>query len=140
MADPSNVDAAIVAKLVADSTLMALLTDSVYMDVAPNGKTAFAIVSLVAHEDEYVFEGSAYEKSLYLVKAVVRDDGEATAKAAAARIHTLLQDVALSITGYAHMLTRRTERVNYTEVDEIDPDTRWQHHGGRYDVFVSPTT
>lgn len=139
MADPSSVDAAIVAKLVGDSTLMNILTDGVWIDVAKNGAQRFAIVSLVAHEDGYSFNNSAFEKSIYLVKAVILNASGADVKTAAARIHTLLQDVALTITGYAHSLTRRAERIRYTEVDDINPEIRWQHRGGRYEIFVSPT-
>jgi hypothetical protein len=36
------------------------------------------------------------------------------------------------------MATYRTERVRYTEVDQVDMDTRWQHAGGRYDIWASP--
>lgn len=138
MADPSEVDAAIVAKLAGDATLMALMTDGVHIDIAPSGKTKFVIVSLSTHEDEYVFEGSAFERSQYIVKAVERSLSGTTVKTAAARIHALLQDQPLTITGYTHSLTRRAERIRYTEVDELDADIRWQHRGGRYDVMVSP--
>ena len=141
MADPSEVDAAVVAKLVADTGsggLMTLMTDGVFIDVAPNGKTKFVIVSLAAHDDEYMFNGCAFEQSLYLVKAVDREESGLTVKAAAIRIQTLLHDVALSIQGYTHMLTRRTARLRFTEVDDIDPNIRWQHRGARYEVLVSP--
>jgi hypothetical protein len=138
MPDPSNVDAAIIALLAGDATLTALMTDGVYMDVANSGATKFVIVSLSTHEDEYVFEGSAFERSQYIVKAVERSNSGTNVKAAAARIHTLLQDQPLTITGYKHSLTRRAERIRYTEVDEVDNDIRWQHRGGRYDVMVSP--
>jgi hypothetical protein len=138
MADPSDVDAALLAKLTGDTTLMGLMTDGVHLDVAPSGKTKFVILSLSTHEDDYVFEGSAFERSQYIVKAVERSNSGTNVKAAAARIHALLQDVALTITGYTHSMTRRAERIRYTEVDELDADIRWQHRGGRYDVFVSP--
>jgi hypothetical protein len=117
---------------------MTLCPDGVFMDVAPSGKSTFVIVSLAAHADEPMFNGTAFEQATYLVKAVDRSTSGGTVKAAAARIHALLQDVPLSVTGYDHMLTRRSERIRYTEVDEIDKDIRWQHRGGRYDVFVSP--
>jgi len=138
VADPAEVDAAIVTHLANDATLAGLLPDGVYMDIAPSGKTQFVIVSLVIHEDNYMLGGEAFEKALYLVKAVDKSTSGSIAKAAAARIQTLLQDVPLTITGYTHMLTQREERVRYTEVDESEPDTRWQHRGGRYAVFVSP--
>ena len=121
-----------------DGGLMTLMTDGVYIDVAPSGKTKFVIVSLVIAQDDYVFEGQAWERSLYLVKAVELNPSGTTVKTAAARIHELLQDIPLTITGFTHMLTRRAERVRYTEVDPDDQDIRWQHRGGRYNIFVSP--
>lgn len=139
MPDPSDVDAAIIAKLSGDATLLALMTDGVYMDVSPSGKTKVVIVSMSTHQDEYVFHGSAFEQSTYVVKAVEQSGSGATVKTAAARIHVLLQDVALTITGYIHAKTRRSERIRYTEVDDVNQDIRWQHRGGRYEVVVTPT-
>jgi hypothetical protein len=142
VADPSDVDAAIVAALKADTGtggLMTLMVDGVFVDVAPSGSTKFVIVSLATHRDEYVFEGPAFEESTYLVKAVDLNVSGIRAKSAAARIDAVLQDAALSISGYALMLLQRQERVRYTEVDDDNKDIRWQHRGGRYSVFVSPT-
>ncbi len=59
-------------------------------------------------------------------------------KAAAARIHALLTDTPLAIAGYSHMLTRREERIRYTQPDPDEPELHWQHRGGRYVVFASP--
>ena len=117
---------------------MTLMPDGVFMDMAPSGATRFVLVSVVIAEDSYVFEGIAWEQVLYLVKAVERSSSGAGVSAAAARIHTLLQGAALSITGYTNMLCRRTERVRYTEVDPEDNDARWQHRGGRYEITASP--
>ena len=139
MADTSEIDAAVIAKLAGDATLLALMTDGVFMDIAPAGKTKFVIVSQSTHADDYVFEGGAFEDVTYLVKAVENSASGLTVKTAAARIHTLLQDVQLTITGYKHCLTRRSERIRYTEVDEVDGNIRWQHRGGRYAVVVSPS-
>ncbi len=138
--DPSEVELAIVARLEGDAALLALMPGGVWMDVAPKGKTAIVIVSLATHVDEDSLEGSAFEASTYLVKAVERAASGLNVKAAAARIHALLQRVPLTITNYTHMLTRRRERVRYTEVDEVDQDMRWQHRGGRYEVHVSPVS
>ncbi len=137
MADTSAIDDAVIGRLTGDATLMALTTDGAYYDVAPNGLTRFLIVSQVIHLDDYVFEGRAMESVTYLVKAVFRDAVAADIIAAAARIDALLQGVALTITGYSHCLTSRSERVRYTEVDDVDANIRWQHRGGRYEVVVS---
>lgn len=135
--DASEVDAAVSAKLVNDATLQALMTDGVYFDIASHGKTKFVIVKLMEHNDAYMYQGSAYERSVYLVKAVALSSTGADVKAAAARIHTLLQDGALSPVGYSTMVVQRLERVRYTE-EGPDTDARWQHRGGQYEVLVSP--
>lgn len=139
MGDPSAVDDAVVSTLANDATLAALMPDGVWFDLAPAGLTKFVIVSLATHADDYVFGGSAFEKSTYLVKAVDQNVSGATVKTSAARIQTLLQDATLTIAGYHHLLLQRQERVRYVEVDEVNPDLRWQHRGGRYAVMVEPT-
>lgn len=138
MSDSSEIDAALVAALAGDGTLSALTTDGVWMDMAPNGKTKFVIVSLIIHEDMNSFDGRALERATYLVKAVEQNVSGAITKAAALRIDEVLQDQPLTITGYTHLVTRRVERVRYTEVDDVNADIRWQHRGGRYEIVVSP--
>ena len=134
-ADASQVDLALVGKLLADATLMAVLTHGVFLDVAPQGATKFAIVSQAAHADAYELGQSAMEIFTYLVKAVVLDTSGANVKTAAARIHTLLQDGTLTPTGYRLLLMARTERIAMTEGDA---DRRWQHRGGLYEIAVEP--
>lgn len=138
MPDSSTVDDAIVAKLAADSALMAICTDGIYIDEAKQNATKFVIVSLVDEHDAPMFQKRAYEEAMYLVKAVVLGTSGADVKTAAARIDALLDYGTLTPTGYNLMAMRRVERVRYTEVDEIDHSIRWQHGGGRYTVMVSP--
>lgn len=137
MPDSSAVDAALIAKLTSDATLTALMPDGVFYDYSPQGATRLVIVSQLAHEDAYQFQGHAWERFVYLVKAVDLDTSGSSAKSAADRIHTLLQDGTLTITGYELMNMHRLERVRYTEVDE-DTDQRWQHRGGQYELLVTP--
>jgi hypothetical protein len=140
VSDPSDVDAAIIAVLRNDPELRALMPGGVYFDVAPPGRTQYVVVSMEFHEDTYTFDGS-FETTLYLVKAVERitaAGGDGNTKRAAARIQELLQDQPLTITGYVHSSTSRTGRARDTEPDEVDHDARWQHRGGRYQVFVTP--
>jgi len=137
MADSSAVDAALMVKLSSDATLLSLMTNNVHFDIAPTGSTKFVIVSQQAHEDEYQFGGSAWERFIYLVKAVAKDTSGDSVKQAAARIHTLLQDQSLTVTGYGVMNMQRTERIRYTEIDDAT-DARWQHRGGLYSVMVQP--
>lgn len=140
--DSSEIDAALVATLLGDAALMALLPDGVYFDVARPGAQRFVLVSLVAEEDVGQFGGRAYEDALYLVKAVALGTSGADVKTAAARLDALLEDQPLAVTpgspagvpGYAWMTCHREARVRYTEVDDLDPSIRWQHRGGHYRV------
>jgi hypothetical protein len=140
MADSSEIDAALLAKLGADATLLSYMPNGVYMDEAPPGSTKFVIVSLVDESDEAVFGKRGYEDALYLVKAVARADPSAAApnmKSAAARIDALLEDATLTATGYTHMVMHRESRVRMTEVDELDQSVRWYHRGGNYRVQMA---
>jgi hypothetical protein len=138
MADSSDVDAAVVNRLLTDVTLTNLLPDGVYFDYGGHGKTRFVLVSQLAHEDEDMFGGPAYERFTYLLKGVELSTTGANIKAAAARIHTLFSGTTFTVTGYGLMTSKRVERVRYTEVDETNADIRWQHRGGHYEIWVSP--
>jgi hypothetical protein len=132
--DSSDVDNALVAKLGADSALLALMPNGVYLDEAPPGATRFVIVSLIDERDEQQFGARAFEDALYLVEA--RTSG-GNVKDAAARIDTLLDNGTLAVAGYKLMLIQREERVRVTEVDDVDRSIRWQRRGGRYRVMTS---
>jgi hypothetical protein len=134
MPDSSAIDNALIAKLGGDATLLGICTNGVYWDEAPHGSTKFVIVSLVDELDEPVFGGRGYEDALYLVKAVALSTAGANIQAAAARIDALLEDQALTVSGYTHMVMHRESRVRITEVDEVDASIRWFHRGGHYRV------
>ena len=65
---------------------------SVYRDVAASGKTKFVIVSRVIGHREPLQNGTAYDESLFLVKAVLLSSSATQAVQAAARIDVLLDD------------------------------------------------
>lgn len=144
MADSSAVDAAIVGRLAADAQLLVLCPGGVYFAAAPRGRTmGFVLVALVAAFDEAVFAEApalrrAIEDITYSVHAVVMESAMSQAEAAAARIDALLEDSPLTIPGFGWMSTRRAERIRYSEVDSVDSNIRWQHHGGQYRVQVTP--
>lgn len=136
--DSSDVDAAILAILESDSALAALMPDGVWFDVAVPGATRFVLVAQLAHDDQPMFNGTAFETFLYLVKAVAPGkSAAATVKPAAARINELLEQAVLTPAGYSDMRCARVERVRYSELDAV-ADVRWHHRGGHYEVIVSP--
>lgn len=144
----SDIEAAIVAKLGADSTLLSYCTNGVYVDEAPQSMTKFVIVSLIDEVDVPIFGSRAFEDALYLVEAriISGPTGAPTGniRAAAARIDLLLDDQPLTIgspptqvAGYTCMTMHREARLTpQVEVDEVDPSIRWFRRGGQYRVVM----
>jgi hypothetical protein len=139
MADTSDLDAALMAKLAADPVLASTLPGGVGWELATvAGATKFLIVSQVEHEDAYVLGPNvARERIVYLVKAVTKGSSGTEVRAAAKRIQQLLQDQPLPTDGYAVIVVQRIQRIRYTEVDETT-DERWQHRGGHYEIQACP--
>jgi hypothetical protein len=136
--DSSEIDQALIARLAADTQLLALMPNGVYYDLAPVGSKQFVIVSLLEQSDERMFGGRAFEDGLYLVKAVEHSTvTQKNTKAAAARIDALLEEQVLTVTGYAPMALFRETRVRAVERDEVDPSITWTHRGGHYRVVMS---
>jgi hypothetical protein len=142
MADSTEIDIALVARLSGDAQLKSLLPDGVFVNQAKQGKTRFVLVSLVIATDAACFAAvgtrRASEDCLYMVKAVTLDASRATAGDAAARIDALLDDQPLTITGYHCASIAREERIDETEVDDLDATIQWQHRGGRYRIVAIP--
>src|SRR5262245_34169768 len=144
MSDTGAVDAAIVSRLQADSQLLALMPDGVWINEAPAGKRAFVIVSLAIGQDvgqmaPLPAKRRAMEDLRYLIKAVNMNASRTPARNAAARIDAVMEDpAALTVPGYGVLQCHRFEAVEDTEPDQIDQTIRWQHYGGRYRVLVTP--
>jgi hypothetical protein len=139
VANAAAVDAAVIAALAGDAALLTLAPDGVFRDVAPANATRFVVVQQQTHEDVEGFRAPVYEVFQYRITARILETTGGDADAAADRIHALLQDAPLTVAGYTWMSTLRVERVRLTEIDAIDSDLRWQHAGGDYEIFVSPT-
>jgi len=139
MPDSTAIDQALIAKLGADVTLLSYMPNGPHWEESPSGSTKFVIVSMVDSVDEAVFGGRAIESVLYMVKAVGRSDKNPDMVAAAARIDASREDQPLTVTGYSWMTVHREGRIRTTEVDDVNPDIRWQHRGGFYRVEMSLT-
>ena len=141
MADRSLVDAALLELLANDAALKVLCPDGVYWDLAPHGARAFVVAALLdGSETPALDRQTLYERTVYLVKAVVLASGGTVTRDAAARIHQLLHQAELDLTaaGYAAMVLRRLEPVRFTEIDPVDKSARWQHRGGQYELWSYP--
>lgn len=143
MADSSDIDNALVAKLGADAALLALCPNGVYFDLAPPNATRFVLVSIVHADDETTYDAHpAVEGVTYAVKAVHLKSAGGDIKGAAARIHAVLQDQPLTAPGYRWSTTHRDDddpRIRYTEPDDKDPSIIWYHRGGNYRVEMAVT-
>lgn len=146
MPDPEAITNALIAKLGADSTLLAKVPNGVFRDVAGANATRFVIVSLVIGEDISGFGQRSIEDRLYLVEARLRSDmpnSLSDVAVAANRIDTLLDPqppappATLAVTGYTLMSLTREEPVESTERDENVTNIFWFRRGGRYRVVMS---
>src|SRR5262245_10060024 len=138
MADSSDIDNALIAKLGSDAALLALMPNGVYWGVAPPQSTRFVIVSLVDESDSRDFGTRSYEDAVYLVKAVSLSTANGDMKGAAARIDALLDGGMLTVAGYTLMAMYRELRVRPpVEIDDVDPTIRWYHRGGHYRVMMA---
>jgi hypothetical protein len=137
-ADSSDVDGAIVAVLLADTTLMGYCPDGVFFDEANPGAQRFVIVSLIDETDEVDYGGRCYEDALYLVKAVELSSVSSNIKAAAKRIDALLDRVLLPPpANYTEISIVREQRIRDRETDDINTSIRWDHRGGYYRVMAT---
>lgn len=153
MPDSSDIDNAVIAALLADSTLMAFTPDGVFWEEAPasiasttRNPERFVVVSMVNPSDVPMFGGRAFEANVYMVKAVMLSSSGGDIKSAAARIDALFDPqppappATLTIAGYTLACLRRNPdlaRIRTVEEDPEDPSIRWQHRGGYYDVWAT---
>lgn len=140
MPDSATIDNAVLTKLSADATLLALCPNGVYFDEAPGGMTQFVIVSLVDEADVQQVGGRSYEDALFQVEARLQSkmaNANANCRAAAARIDVLLEDATITAAGYSWMRLHRESRIRLIEVDEVDSSIRWYRRGGNYRVQMS---
>lgn len=138
MADSSDIDAALIDVLQQDPALQALLPDGVFIDeMATTSAQRFIMVTVFDHADQGVFGGTGWEDTLYSVQAIARSGVLTNMKAAAARIHTVLQDVPLVVPGYTWMQTARERRIDLRQRDAFDKSIYWFLRGGFYRVQMS---
>jgi hypothetical protein len=147
MRNSSDVDAALMAYLGSDPTLLSLCPNGVYFDEAPEGLTRFVIVQLADEADAPMQGGGgrAYESALYTIEARMLSTAGGDINAAAARLDALLEDQKLlapgspseDVPGYAWMMTTREGRFRQTERDAINPTIRWFRRGGHYRLMMS---
>jgi hypothetical protein len=138
--DSSAIDIALLMLLEQDASLLAVMPDGVWWEVAPPGAERFVVVSLLHESDTPGFDGRVIEEALYLVKAVALSTiptASQDVRAGAARIDELLERATLLAEGYTAMLLERRERVRDAEIDEVDENIRWLHRGGHYAVVMS---
>ena len=137
MADSSLLDAAVVNKLLGDSTLMGLLPDGVYIDYVTPGAQRYTLIAITSAPDTSMFGARAFEAPVYQVYAVALSVTGANIQAAAARIDALLDGATVSATGYRPAVLYRLSRVRHSDPDTQDASHRWQTRGGEYGLLAA---
>lgn len=134
----NEVDAAIYSTLNGDATLLTSATGGIWRMVAPENTTGVYIVFQLigAQNDLHTFMTDKRVVSLrYQIKAIERGYSASTARAAMARIDTLLNDAALSVTPYTLLQCRREAAIP-DMLERLDNEEVYQHVGATYIVEV----
>jgi len=142
MASTWDVDAALLAKLQADTALVALVPDGIYFGEARTGALKWLQVTQIDHDDETMFERVAYETVLYQIVAIMQDTSPVGAINAGVRVHTVMKALtptSFTPTNYRLMDVHRTTRLRYNERDTANVDRLWQHDGAQYEMRLMPT-
>jgi len=138
--DSGAVDKAVVKRLFDDPTLMAILPDGVYFNVAAQGAQRFIAIEVTAHTVERMFGGVAWESFRYLIDAIALQTSGADVRAAADRINELLSDPS-QLVAPGYRITESWRDGSYKPDLTIDPENasvRWQHRIGVYFVKAVP--
>jgi hypothetical protein len=134
----TSVKRALYGKMSGDTTLNNLLgipapgySKSIYFQEAPAG-ASYPLVIFNLQSDvptEAMSDPSAFETDIWLAKAVDRSPSADTAETIQARLRTLLNDAALSISGSTLMYLRRRAGVSYPETAN---GVQFKHAGDLY--------
>ena len=137
---------AIVQKLMADGTLMGLMTDGVAWDIAPQNATKFVKLSLADSTRSGIFadagvagSGVAYEEATYLILAVALMTSGVDVRTASLRMEALLDNQTLTVPNYTWMESTIDRHIDTTTVDPSDAAIRWQNRGFYLRVRMTPT-
>ncbi len=129
-----SLSASLQAMLAADATLSAACPGGVWMDPAPDGvDQPFVVVDLAFGTDDGYGGGPGHTEVAYEVCVVAPSTSVATARTAAARIHTLLHYATPTVSGFRVLGSRRTAPVDET-IEE--GSGRWVRLGGEYTLLV----
>jgi len=121
----------------ADAALLAIASDGVYLDIVPQGRSRYVLVTLIDASDAPEFGRTAYETKAYSVLVIARspDYGAVDVDQAAFRVHELLHDQSIPVPApYALLSCIRTRPIRRTEHDAVDPSIYWLTRGGEYQL------
>lgn len=125
-------------KLVATTGLTGQLSSptAIYHRRAPvDADPPFVIFHRQSGRSRWTFRTS-WRDELWLIKGVCRGRSATDAEEIDAAIEAALNDAVLAVTGYTHLLLRRTNAVDYGEDDGAET---FHHCGGLYRLAVQPT-
>lgn len=133
---------ALYGKMAGDTTLTALLatppagvTKSIYHEQAPEGaRLPYVIFSKSTGTPSYSLSALNMDNELWLIKGVDRGNDADTVDGIASRLHALLTDGTISISGKTQLYLRRDSDVEYAE--ETD-GVQYKHAGALYRLIYT---
>lgn len=126
-------DAAIYTKLSGDTGSGGLMTivTGVFNRVAPEGQAfPYVVWQTVSGVDNYTLTKRAKSRFVIQLKALDKGDSGKVAGQAMDRIDALLNDAALTVTGFSLLVIRREMNIQSVEVDEgVEYPVEISHYG-----------
>lgn len=138
---------AIIAHLKADAAVVAAATGGIWPGLPPKGRATYPFISVTAMKGdtpERVFRGGgavadeiAFERAVFLVKAIDKSTSPNAAADIKALVRTALDGAAVTITDYT--LLSCEWRGDIPGYSELDDSTQYQHEGGLYEIWAKKT-
>lgn len=144
----SVLSAALVTKIAADATVVAMLgtaaeghTAAVYNTLAPEGAAMpYIVIQKFDGEQKYTLGARSHKVELHMVKGVAESPADSPsakiADAIDARLDVVLGfDPTLTITGKTQLYTRRKRDI--PDYEEKKADRLYFHRGGLYEIWTN---
>lgn len=143
LANSSNIENAILARLGGDPILLSLMPNGAYYGIAPARMTRYVTVALEGSDDVAAFGRRVQEDLRVRVVAVGLSSALPSADVmddAAHRIDELLEDEPIAVDGFTWATIYRMGRIRETDRDFGNPELVWYLRGGIYRVVYATGT
>lgn len=130
---------AIITQLKADATIPSLVSDRIFPEMPPEGLATYPLITVTAQKaakPERVFQGIAFEDSVWLVRACEQSTSPAKVAEINTAIRAALDGATLTLDTYESV---NCEWLGDYETHEVYNGQIYQYEGGFYRVWITAT-